>query len=403
MGTGHRQPQKILIVPHQPHRGIRVRALEIARYLAQQPARDQVYVLTWELAQAVSGGVFAKTATRLSEMIRFSSAQESITPDPDTPNLFWVRLPYLLAPNGLCQWFNQQQIGRFMAHQQVDTVINANAYHFPIPKTTARYIYDVVDDHLSPESGPHWKATRAFTLSECRKADRIMAISHGLQAVLAQEGIRDVVRVPNGVDMATCAAVSSETALASLKATYAPNGEFLIAYVGNHGWWSGTEFLLRVFEKMREQVPNSRLLIVGPGEDVDRCREKHQGDHVVFTGPVSPQEATDFFHLGDIGVLPFSLCPFTHHALPLKIMEYGAAKKRVVSSPLHELEALNFPHVDLTPLQEHLWAETLIDYAKNPQAWKAEWDKAIAAYNWPVLLQGLSRLLIDEDEKESAP
>ena len=84
-------------------------------------------------------------------------------------------------------------------------------------------------------------------------------------------------------------------------------------------------------------------------------------------------------------------------------MEYGAAKKRVVSSPLHELEALNFPHVDLTPLQEHLWAETLIDYAKNPQAWKAEWDKAIAAYNWPVLLQGLSRLLIDEDEKESAP
>ena len=114
--------------------------------------------------------------------------------------------------------------------------------------------------------------------------------------------------------------------------------------------------------------------------------------------PVSPDEAAAWFHATDIGVLPFEPCPFTHNALPLKVLEYGAARKTVLASPLKELQTLQLPHVRLLPLERQAWAQALLDEAHSPTPWEPAWDAVIERYDWPVLFSGLKERLLQRLE-----
>lgn len=382
--------RRVLIIPHQPHRNIKVRAVEIARYLAEL-GQYEVFILTWDL--------HSKTYRHLPEKILFKSVE--ILQTATTPHtikaengLNWVRFPYLLAPSPWYQLFNQRQVEHFVRNHRIDLVISSNAYHFPMPNNSfCKRIYDVVDDHITPGSGPTWQRTRPFTLGELRKADRITAISYALIEELAKEGFPRVKRLPNGVDLQAFQNVSPD-AVTAIRTQYQLDKSFTIGYIGNHGWWAGMPLLLESFKLLQRTVPHARLLIVGPGEELERFEQQAAGNpNIIFTGPIPPAEIAAWFRAIDIGVLPFTLCPFTDNSLPLKVLEYGAAQKQVIANPLKELTTLNFPHIRLLEPDAALWAMALAEIAQNPPPWQAEWDVQIAAYDWPIVLKDLAQLL----------
>jgi glycosyltransferase involved in cell wall biosynthesis len=381
----------VLCIPHQPHRNLRVRAIEIASYLART-GDYRVLLLSWEPGQETRPHLISKLTIRGKEALQSATTLWQIEPDSDLENLFRVQMPYLLAPWPVCQRFNQYQAGRLIVREKVDAIINASAYHFPVPRNTGcRYIYDIVDDHISPDSGPHWQRTRQFTLGEMAKADHISVISHGLMKLAEDYGLgQKVERVPNGVNPLACA---SPEAVQSLRSKYRLAGCFTVAYIGNHGWWSGLHFLLDVFADFHRQHPESRLVVVGPGEEIAGLQRDYTSESVIFTGPVPPQEASAWFQVTDIGVLPFDLCPFTHNALPLKVLEYGAARKQVLASPLHELSVLALPFVQLLPLEKERWVQTLSAAAQHAPVWDSSWDEVVQAYDWQQVLQPIRQWL----------
>jgi glycosyltransferase involved in cell wall biosynthesis len=381
---------RVLIIPHQPNRNIKVRAIEIGRYLAGLEDYE-VFILTWQPSSKSPGGLPGKILHKSLEAFETTGLSTRIERED---GLNWVTLPYLLAPHPWCQHFNRQQVSRFVRAQNIQIVLSGNAYHFPMPDAPELLrIYDVVDDHISPESGPHWRRTRQFTLAELGKSDRILTISHALQEVLAQEGFPNAIRIPNGVDLAAFRQTPSE-AVRNFRAQYHLEGRFTIGYIGNHGWWAGMDLLLAAFERLKVRVPESRLLIIGPGEDLPRYQEQMAGNpDVIFTGPIPPEQIATCFQAVDIGVLPFQICPFTDNALPLKILEYGAARKRVLATPLKELKTLAFPHVSLLEPDPALWSAALEQEAKAPSPWNPGWDSVIAGYDWPLVLSNLPRLL----------
>ncbi|HEY9685699.1 MAG TPA: glycosyltransferase [Coleofasciculaceae cyanobacterium] len=381
---------RVLIIPHQPNRNIKVRAIEIGRYLAG-PGGYEVFMLTWQPTTASSGGLPVKVLQKSMEALATTCLSTRIDRED---GLNWVTLPHLLAPYPWCQHFNRQQVSRFARAQNIQIILSGNAYHFPMPDAPdILRIYDVVDDHISPESGPHWRRTRQFTLAELAKSDRILTISHALQEALAQEGFSDTLRVPNGVDLAAFRQTPSEEVRA-FREQYHLEGRFTLGYIGNHGWWSGMDLLLAAFERLKARVPESRLLIIGPGEDLPRYQEQMAGNpDIIFTGPIPPERIAACFQAVDIGVLPFQICPFTDNALPLKILEYGAARKRVLATPLKELKTLAFPHVSLLEPDPELWVAALEQEANAPLPWDPRWDSVIAGYDWPVVLAELPRLL----------
>lgn len=384
----------VLVIPHQPHRNVRVRSLEMAAYLAGRD-RYRVHVLTWKQYPFPYLTPLDKPFAKLAEALMTARTPHRIT---EGQGIRWVEMPYLLAPYPLLQRFNRSQLGQFIRQEKIQAVISANAYHFSVPKRSHRqlaYLYDVVDDHLSPGSGPHWQRTRLFTLAECAKADRILTISHGLQALLAAEGHPDSCRIPNGVD---CAAFQNvpQSAVRAVREKYGLQDRFVVGYIGNHGWWSGMRFLLQAYRKLRESVPHACLLVTGPGEELPAIqRETRHEPDIIFTGPVPPADIAAYFHAASIGVLPFDPNPFTHNALPLKVLEYGAVRKRVLATPLHELQTLALPHVSLLAADAESWAAALAREAAEPAAWQPDWDETIRAYDWQTVLQGMEALLIE--------
>ena len=385
-----RAPTRILIIPHQPNRNVKVRAMELARHLASQPEYE-VYVLVWRVRARHYPNLLNKISFKINEAIESATLQPKIRLEE---GVRWVTIPHLLAPYPLNQRFNQRQIETFIQQQGMQAVISGNAFHFPMPEAQdCLRIYDVVDDHITPKSNAHWKRTRVFTLKELKKADHVLTISHALQAELQTLGYTHSTLIPNGVDLA---AFAPEIALsvAAIQERYDLKQRFTIGYIGNHGWWAGMDLLLAAFKQLHARLPESRLLIVGPGEEIERYqRQESNRPEIIFTGAIPPVEIAAYFKACSVGVLPFTPCPFTDNAMPLKILEYGAAHKRVLATPLKELKTLQFPHVQLIEPHAERWAEALIAEALNPTSWNDEWNDTIARYDWTRLWEPVDAIL----------
>ncbi|HEX6199063.1 MAG TPA: glycosyltransferase family 4 protein, partial [Thermoanaerobaculia bacterium] len=89
-----------------------------------------------------------------------------------------------------------------------------------------------------------------------RLADRVVAPSHATARELVEDyGARDVAVVPNGVTL-------PETP----PPAQAPDGPFTVLYAGRLRTRKAVAVLLAAFARLRERVPEARLIVVGDGE-----------------------------------------------------------------------------------------------------------------------------------------
>jgi hypothetical protein len=99
-----------------------------------------------------------------------------------------------------------------------------------------------------------------------------------------------------------------------------------------------------------------------------------------------------WYQLSEVGVLPFEVTPFTTAAFPLKVIEYGAARRLVVASPLAALEEASLPYVRLVDRTSvTAWAEAIA--SALDAVWNPSWDESLERYDWRSLGQRLSSFL----------
>lgn len=112
------------------------------------------------------------------------------------------------------------------------------------------------------------------------------------------------------------------------------NGRRIIGYYGAIAEWMDLELL----EKIAHHFTDSLLLLVG-ADDTGAARQRlsHMGN-VVFTGEIRYAELPHFLYGMDVCLLPFKVTPLTLATNPLKVYEYLAAGKPVVSVDLPELK-----------------------------------------------------------------
>lgn len=120
-------------------------------------------------------------------------------------------------------------------------------------------------------------------------------------------------------------------------------GQFTIGFVGNVRPWHGVRILLEAFAQVHQQEKETRLLIVGGGDEQEKlAREissKTWGGGVQFTGPVQAAEVPGLLASMDAGVAPYPALEQFYFS-PLKIYEYMAAGLPVVASRLGQIEQL---------------------------------------------------------------
>ena len=161
-----------------------------------------------------------------------------------------------------------------------------------------------------------------------RQADTVVALSNDMKRVLCQFWQRDILVIPNGVDLQAFQGIERESARTQLGI-----GEHdrVIIFVGRLNRIKGVEHLIAAFSPISRAAPNARLLLVGDGPERQKLQQQANdldlSRYVTFVGAVSRDYIPVYLLSSDIFVLP-SLS----EGLPNVLLEAMAAALPVVAT-----------------------------------------------------------------------
>jgi PEP-CTERM/exosortase A-associated glycosyltransferase len=193
-----------------------------------------------------------------------------------------------------------------------------------------------VSHGTAKEGALRYRISRALETYALKRADAIVTICEGLRRDIVERGIAPskVTVVPNAINLAEFPEHFPADAELARKLGLA--GKTVIGFVGSFYRYEGLDLLLEAFPRIRNTVPDARLLLVGGGPEEQALRrvasETGQGDAVLFAGRVHHAEVNRYYSLIDLLAFPRVPIRLTELVTPLKPLEAMAQHKIVVAS-----------------------------------------------------------------------
>ena len=168
------------------------------------------------------------------------------------------------------------------------------------------------------------------------QADQILCVSNPAKKHLVEKWQvnPDKINVmPNGVDVEL---FSRRYDTAAVRAEWGLGDAPVISFVGGFQPWHGLENLVESFAAILQDTPAARLLLVGDGPHraaLDaKIQECNVGHATIITGLLPQERVPEMLSVADIAVIPYPQLPQELWFSPLKLYEYMAAGKAIVSS-----------------------------------------------------------------------
>jgi glycosyltransferase involved in cell wall biosynthesis len=140
------------------------------------------------------------------------------------------------------------------------------------------------------------------------------------------------------------------------------------------------DFLLRVLARVRAEIPEIKLYLVGRGESpqdeeflLAEARRLDVLSAVVFTGQLPQQEALRYVQDADVCVSPFFPTPILNSTSPTKLVEYMAMSKAVVANTHPEQQLLIEQSGGglCVPYEENAFAAAIVKLIRAPELARA--------------------------------
>ncbi len=204
---------------------------------------------------------------------------------------------------------------------------------------SATVVYDWIDD-LAIFADFDAQLVRLYHERARREADIVTSVARTLHArVLA--GRPDAVYLPNGVDeehFTPAAPDPHDPVLARLRG----EGKPIAGYYGALARWFDYELL----EETARRRPDWNFVLIGPDYDGSLPRASLLGcSNVAWLGPRPYAILPAYLRAFDVATIPFRLDPITMATSPLKLYEYFAGGRPVVTTAMPECVAHPEVHV----------------------------------------------------------
>ncbi len=189
--------------------------------------------------------------------------------------------------------------------------------------------------------------------------------------LLATKRAREVTLIPNAVDVDAYAAEYPRPT--DLPATP------VVLYLGTlHRDRLDVDLSAELATSLRGEAT---LVLVGPDalDPADSDRLRRAG--AVLLGPRDHTEVPAYLTNADVLVVPHVVTPFTDSLDPIKVYEYLAARRPVVSTPVAGFRELDLPHVAVVPASEMVVATRAMLLSREVPApvGLASWDERATA------------------------
>jgi glycosyltransferase involved in cell wall biosynthesis len=163
-----------------------------------------------------------------------------------------------------------------------------------------------------------------------RQADHVTTHTHVLQKQLLALGIPPprITYLPHGYDRDRFADPQPGQ-VEALRSQLGLQGKKVIVYVGSMSLGShAVDLLLEAFAMIRLSQPESAMVLVGGGEDIDTIQQKviglGLGESVIFCGRVPSRDTPLYYRLGSVSVDPIPDNSSGRASLSLKMFESWA-------------------------------------------------------------------------------
>ncbi|MDO9464982.1 MAG: glycosyltransferase [bacterium] len=364
--------KKILVIPHFPGEEIRVREKEIALHLAEY---YEVYYLYWR--QPEDRNITERFKSLLSNIFQPTSFRKK-------GKIWYLRISCIPTPRAIAKIFNKISLSRLFRRISFDVVINAS-FLFPVKKEPHhRYFVDLVDLPVENWQDKLGTYMLKFYEEEVLKADKVFVVSESLGEIISEKFNCKTIFLPNGTNINFFRNVMKED-VSKLRTRLGLEGKEILGAVGNWGEWMNLPFLLKVFGEFKKGHKNAALVLVGPGPEVSKYKNEAIDDSVIFVGSVRPDNIEKYFLLFDLAILPNKKTLWQDVAFHIKLVEYTAARKMVVSTPLREVLNLGFPNVIAVEHDVEKWIDA-IEKGLNI-TWNPDWDLLVEHFDWRNILE----------------
>ncbi len=240
-----------------------------------------------------------------------------------------------------------------------------------------------------------------------KKADRILTINYRLKDYVIGLGSppNETKVIGAGVNLRNFDPFISGSAV---RKEYGINDDDIIVFF--MGWlyqFSGLKEVAVELSKIKEDYPHIKLLIVGDGDaynDLQDIKEKYDlNSHLILTGKVSYEKIPEFIASSDICILPaYPDEKIMKEIVPIKIYEYMAMKKPVITTPLQGvMKEFGDNNGILYADKPEYILKTAIKLIKNNKA-EIEGNKArklVENYSWDCIAGEFEEVLNEVQQK----
>ena len=189
-------------------------------------------------------------------------------------------------------------------------------------------VYDITDDWISLTQ-KDWlrRLTAAQDEALCRRADAVIVCSQKLFD-MKREFARRLYLIPNGVDAAHYQRVQDSALPLPSPAVHWPK-----PVLGYTGTIHPDRVDVGLIEALARRFARGTVALVGPNHlpAAEGARLRALGN-VQITGPVPYAEVPDYMRAFDVCITPHRMTPFTESLNPIKLWEYLAGGKPIVST-----------------------------------------------------------------------
>ena len=238
-----------------------------------------------------------------------------------------------------------------------------------------------------------------------KNSDRVIVVTKPLQKYVLNESvpIEKVDILLNGISLENT--IVDREKLRTLKSNISiEDDDFVILYMGYLYDFAGLKEIIDYYNAdVKSGKLNIKFLIVGDGGIYNRLINHIKdinADWVILTGKVPFFEVTEYIELSDLCLMSFELNDVTKDITPVKVMEYMAMKKPVLSTSLPSVvrEIGKNNGVIFAQNQKEL-VEKIRDLTKEKEKLKdmglQGYELIKKRYMWPNIMKDLKKIMFD--------
>jgi len=199
----------------------------------------------------------------------------------------------------------------------------------------------------------------------------------------------------NGVDIGLFKPMNKLKCRAELKL---PKEAKIIAYTGSIQQRQGVDLLVNVFNKLKREIKELRLVIAGRFVKGQENKINLNYNGIIYFNSLTQDKIAKLINAVDVAVVPNRDDAFTRYCFPYKVVEYMACNTPIVATKLGDVELMLKDYKDslcMPDNEEYMCKKIKIQLKKG----KINYRKNVKNNTWDSIAYRLHKILVDFLEK----